>query len=213
MRIQGMQYHRPTNYYCEALTEIDEKICALVAERKQLSGGNPGFPTVELINAWADKYGLYSNQLYALFGTLYRDHHFRPLVQPKGVGRNIPIMKAVDVDGILYIVTHLRQYRNASVVYVAIVTETDEDAKDTASPRTGPRGPRYRWTLTVGSDYECRSIGGGGNNEQWHERFIVSPPLPDSLQGVTFTLEQRVNVQHDEPATADTDVKTILISC
>ncbi|MCU5463071.1 hypothetical protein [Bacillus cereus] len=37
--MQRISFERPTDYYDEKLYTIDEKICALLKERKELSGG------------------------------------------------------------------------------------------------------------------------------------------------------------------------------
>ena len=42
MIMQRMPFERPTDHYDERLSSIDEKICSLLKERKDLSNGNPG---------------------------------------------------------------------------------------------------------------------------------------------------------------------------
>ena len=47
--MQRMSFERPTDHYDERLSSIDEKICALLKERKELSNGNPGFRLMRLL--------------------------------------------------------------------------------------------------------------------------------------------------------------------
>lgn len=54
--MKRMTFERPTDYYDERLYTIDEKICALLKERKELSAGDPGFPHDEAIYKWAKQY-------------------------------------------------------------------------------------------------------------------------------------------------------------
>ncbi|PGP31625.1 hypothetical protein CN989_29265, partial [Bacillus cereus] len=41
MIMKTMSFERPTDYYDDRLYTIDEKICELLKERKELSGGDP----------------------------------------------------------------------------------------------------------------------------------------------------------------------------
>lgn len=43
--MKRMTFERPTDYYDERLYTIDEKICALLKERKELSAGRSRFST------------------------------------------------------------------------------------------------------------------------------------------------------------------------
>ncbi len=46
--MQRMNFERPTDYYDERLYTIDEKICALLKERKELSGSIQVFHMMKL---------------------------------------------------------------------------------------------------------------------------------------------------------------------
>ncbi len=45
-----ISFERPTDHYDERLYSIDEDICSLLKQRKELSKGNPVFPPDEAIS-------------------------------------------------------------------------------------------------------------------------------------------------------------------
>lgn len=87
--MKRMPFERPAEHYDERLLSIDEKICSLLKQRKELSD-NPGYPRLEVISDWAEKYGLYEDYLRSLFGLLENDEHFRPQVEPVNFQKYIP---------------------------------------------------------------------------------------------------------------------------
>lgn len=54
-----MPFRPSTDYYCEELAPIDE--------HKELSNNNPGFPGIEFISAWSQKFGLNEDWLRRIF--------------------------------------------------------------------------------------------------------------------------------------------------
>lgn len=56
-----MPFEPPTCYYDERLITIDEQICSLLKQRKDISDNNPGFPSDDVISNRALKYGLYED--------------------------------------------------------------------------------------------------------------------------------------------------------
>lgn len=75
-------FEHPTDHYDERLSSIDEKICSLLKERKELSNGNPGFPPDEAISNWAKQNGLYPDYLNSLFSSMMDEDEFKPRVEP-----------------------------------------------------------------------------------------------------------------------------------
>ena len=122
-----MPFRPPTDHYYKELAPIDEQICELLAKRKELSNNNPGFPSLELISEWSQKYGLNENWLRRIFASymLYEERLQRP-VEPTGFLKFVPILKSIEIDDMTYAVTHMKQYRNASVVYVETEVNTPE---------------------------------------------------------------------------------------
>jgi hypothetical protein len=172
-----LRFRPPTDYYCELLAPIDEEICALFAKRKEISKDNPGFPHLALITSWCQQYGLNEDMMRSIYGYMYNEHHFLPQVEPAGFLKFVPILKSLEIDGVLYAVTHMKQYSNASVVYIEIEV-------DTAEPyvRLGHAG----FELFISPEYQCRPNGGCGQKKGMQHSFVVTPALPDDVTGVGF---------------------------
>lgn len=100
--MKRMPFDRPTDHYDEKISSIDEQICALLKQRKDVSDSNPGFPTNEYIYSWAGKYDLYEDLLNSIFSTLGIEEEFKPRVEPKNFIKHIPILKSVEIDERLY---------------------------------------------------------------------------------------------------------------
>ena len=65
------------------------------------------------------KYGLNENWLRRIFAAyMLYEGRLQPPVEPTGFLKFVPILKSVDIDNMTYAVTHMKQYSNASVVYV-----------------------------------------------------------------------------------------------
>jgi hypothetical protein len=45
-----MPFKRPTTHYDQRINEIDEQLCKLIKQRKEISNNNPGFPPLEYIS-------------------------------------------------------------------------------------------------------------------------------------------------------------------
>lgn len=174
-----MPFRPPTDYYCESLAPIDEQICALLAKRKEISKDNPGFPHLDSISAWSQQYELNEDMMLSIFGTMYNERRFLLHVVPTGFLKFVSILKSVEIDGVLYAVTHMKQYSNVSVVYI-------ETEVNTAEPyvRLGHAG----FELFISPEYQCRSNGGYGQSKGMQHSFVVTPPLPDDVTGVEFCL-------------------------
>lgn len=188
--MKRMPFQRPTEHYNELLLSIDEKICSLLKERRELSNNHPGFPPEDVISNWAKKYGLYEDYLNALFGTLRMEEYFRPRVEPTGFRKHLLMGKSVEIEGIVYSITAIRQFENASVVQLHV--DWHEEVED---PRERHRQHHHQnFELMLGDKYDCRQEGGGGSTGHFTYRFIVSPPLPDDVSGLKL-----VFIEHDGP--------------
>ncbi|MGV3464919.1 MAG: hypothetical protein ACO1OT_06455 [Heyndrickxia sp.] len=82
----------------------------------------------------------------------------------------------------MYTITFIRQYSNASVLYLYTDWEgAEENIRDSILDRE----KRHRsFELFINDSYDCRSSGGGGGSGHMHHTFIVSPPLPDNPSGI-----------------------------
>jgi len=179
-----MSYSYTTDYYCESLTVIDEQICELLAKRKELSEDNPGLPSHDLISAWCKQYELDEEKIQRIFKIMDSEHSFLPReqIEPAEFLKFVPIMKSVELDNILYAVTCMKQYKNASVVYIeAELNSTEENVRLEFSG----------FELFISPKYQCRPHGGSGQIKGLQHSFVVTPSLPDDVTGFEFRLTIR----------------------
>lgn len=191
--MKRMHFDQQTEHYDERLIQIDEQICSLLKQRKEVSNNNSGFPPLEDISKWAEKFDLYEDLLRSLFGLLENDEHFRPRVEPIDFQKYIPVLKSVENDQSLYSVTFIRQYANASVINFNIDWEPEED-------QIRERFLRHSfWELSLGEGFDCRATGGGGTEGHISYNFIVSPPLPDNISGLDLKLTEYQTPLYKKP--------------
>ena len=182
---------RPTDYYDERLSVIDEQICMLFKERKMLSNKHPGFPPDEYIAKWAGKFELYEDLLRSIFGALRMEEEFRPRVEPTNFIKHIPILKSIEIDKKIYTVTFIRQFENASVVHLDINWDGTNDSREELHiHRT--------FGMNLGKQYDCRPYGGRGGTGQYTHQFIVTPPLPDDPTGLIITFIEYNSIFSDK---------------
>ena len=176
-----MPFRSPTDYYCQDLAPLDEEICALLAKRKERSKNNPGFPGLDLIAAWSEKFGLNENWLRRIFALFLRSEiDYNPPAEPTGFLKYVAILKSTELDNISHTVTYMKQYSNASVVNI----ETEVNTPD-PFVRLG----HASFELFISPDYQCRQYGGRGSGKGWQHSFMVTPPLPDDVTDFEFRLE------------------------
>ncbi len=185
--MKRMPFEPPTEHYEEQLEPIDEQICNLIKQRKELSDNNPVFPTKELITRWATKYNLYEDFINSVFSQLLNEEIYKPVVEPEGFLKNVPVLRSFERDSVFYSVTFVRQYKNASVVHFTIDQEDIDDEMHTRKKR-----PRL-FDLSVegeGVDYDCRNNFGGGSAGHQSYTFTVSPPLPNDLSNIKLIFKE-----------------------
>ncbi|MET3505371.1 hypothetical protein [Halalkalibacter oceani] len=175
-----MNRTRPVNFYEERLKAIDEDICMMISTRKQLSS-NPGFPPLEYIADWSKKYGLYESLLFTFFKDLLEEERFRPIIEPEGFRTHVPVFKSYNEGELLYTIPFLRQYSNASVVHLNI-DWNPQNSEVTSKLQ------KVFYELDFGNSYECRKESGSGNRGHQHIKFVITPVLPDNLEGIDIKL-------------------------
>jgi hypothetical protein len=190
--MKRMPFERPTDHYDERIFSIDEQICAVLKQRKDVSNKNPGFPPNEHISNWARKYELYEDLLDSLFSTLRMEEEFKPRVEPKKFIKHLPILKSVEKDERLYTVTFIRQFENASVVQLNIDWDGTNEDMDTLDALRNRRHLHHHSfiELNLGEQYECRSDSGGGSEGNYRYNFIVSPPISDDPSGLKLVFKE-----------------------
>lgn len=175
-------FERPTNHYEEHLFLIDEQICALLKQRKDVSNDNPGFPSEDVISNWAIKYDLYEDYLSSFFETMKMEDLFKSRIEPTGFRKHLPVLKSVEIDERLYSITFIRQYENASVISLNVDWDGTND--------TPHMDEHCDFELFLGEQYDCREDGGSGSTGYFKYNYIVSPPLPDDFSGMELVVKK-----------------------
>ncbi|MBW7457240.1 hypothetical protein K0U00_24675 [Paenibacillus sepulcri] len=181
--MKRMPLERPTEHYDERIVNIDEQICALLKQRKESSDHNPGFPPLEHISGWANSFELYEDFLKAVFGVLRNEEHFRPIADPSGFRKHIPILKSIEQGELFYSVNSVRQYNNASVITFSIDWDITTDLPE------NPHNHSY-FELYLGEEYDSRMTNGGRSSGHSSYCYVISPPLPDDLSGFEFKFRE-----------------------
>lgn len=184
--MKRLPFEPPTEYYDDSIESIDEQICALIKQRKDLSNNEPGFPKEQLISAWAKKYDCYEDFLNGLFSHLLHEEMYKPVEEPVGFVKHIPILKSLEKDDVFYLVAFVRQYENASVVQFNIDRDQPDDFPGIHQEHT-------YFELSIdgeGNDYNCRMDRGGGSSGHMSYTYIVSPALPDDLNGMKLVFKE-----------------------
>lgn len=182
--MRKMSYGYTTDYYCESLAVIDEQICELLAKRKELSNDNPGLPGLELTSTWCKQYGLNEEKIRNIFASMSSERSFlhHEQLEPTEFLKFVPILKSVELDNILYAVTCMKQYKNASVVYIeAELNSVEENVRLEFSG----------FELFISPKYQCRPHGGSGQIKGLQHTFVVTPSLPDDVTEFEFRLTIR----------------------
>lgn len=183
----------PIVEYDETLFSIDEQICALLKQRKDISTNNPSFPSDDIMSNLALKYDLYEDYLSAIFGTIKMADFFITRVEPKGFKGHMPVLKSVEIDERFYSITYIRQYENASVVHLNV----DWDAEDYSA--TAFQHNHSSLELYISEEYDCRATGAGGSQGRYSHDFVVSPPLPDDTSGLEFVFKEYESLMKEKP--------------
>lgn len=178
--MKRLPFEPPTKHYNKNIEAIDEQICDLMKQRKELSNNNPGFPSKQLIADWSTKYDFYEDFLNSVFAHFLNEEIYKPVIEPKGFIKNIPILKSFEKEDVFYSVTFVRQYENSSVVHFTM----DRKDTDEEMPMRSRKKEHTYFGLSVEGEeiaYDCRNEGGGGSRGHESHAFIVSPALPDDF--------------------------------
>ncbi len=189
--MKQMKIRRPTTHYDESIMQIDEKICELIKHRKDISKDNPGYPPFECITSWAEKYELYEDLLKSMFNLLWNEKIYKPIVEPEGFLKNIPILKSIEVNNSLFSVTCIHQYTNSSIVNFNIDWDSTSASSEHQSRHT-------HFDLFIDEQYDCRIVNGTGGDGHFHYNFIVSPSLPDNVSGLELFFKDNNNLFEDK---------------
>ncbi|MBM6617999.1 hypothetical protein [Bacillus suaedaesalsae] len=181
--MKRLPFEPPTDHYDQKIEQIDEKICKLIKQRKELSNNNPGFPHKHLISSWSAKYHFYEDFLNGVFSHFLNEELYKPFVEPKGFVKNIPILGSFEKGDVFYSVPFISQFENVSVVHLSI------DKGQVSEEEMHRDHSFYKMSIVGETEYDCRNEGGGGSSGHMSYRYIVSPPLPEdrSKYKIVFT--------------------------
>lgn len=200
-KLNRMKFERPTDHYDAGIVTIDEQICALIKQRKGISNNNPGYPPFELIAKWAQQFNLSEDHLKSLFGNLRNEEIYRRRIEPAIFRKYLSVLKSVGMGEDIYTVTFIQQYDNASVIHLHIDSVPHEHEGEYPCPHR----PRH-FQLSIGEGYDCHANGGGGSNDHITYRFVVNPPLPDVLSGLSLVFTE-LKSPFGEPSGFDLVIK------
>lgn len=182
------------NDYDKRVESIDEKICELISQRKLISS-DPGDPTSQHIATWSKKYNLNEDFLNDVFSHLPREDRYKPIEEPKGFLKNIPVLKSFEDNNVFYSVTFIRQYENASLVHLNI-------DKDISEEKPGDMQQFTFIELSIEDsrmEYDCRNNQGGGSGGHISFDYIVTPPLPENTSSIKLMFKEYNEPFNREP--------------
>ncbi len=85
----------------------------------------------------------------------------------------------------MYTVTFIRQYSNASVVYLYSDWDSTNEVFNEDKPHSF-------FQLSIDNTYDCWSEGGGGGTDgHMSHHFVVSPALPDNPSGLSLQFKEQ----------------------
>lgn len=187
--MKRLPFEPPSEHYDEQIKVIDEEIVQLMMQRKQVSNNNPGFPSKQLIAEWAKRFDFYEDFLNSIFTSFLQEDYFKPVVEPEGFIKNIPVLKSFEKDNEFYSITFVGQFENASVIHFNV----DKEDPDLEIPiRLRAREHTY-FDLSIdgnGTEYECRNQRGGGSGGHESFTYIVAPALPHDFSTFNFVFKE-----------------------
>ncbi|GIO67153.1 hypothetical protein NYE48_05330 [Paenibacillus sp. FSL M7-1455] len=168
--------------YNEEVKAIDEQIIKLISTRRSMTTGKRFSPPNEQLTEWAKAFEMDELEIRLIL------HHLQPQMAPHVPNEFGPllnvvsIMKKTVVDSCEYILTHAMQHEQVSIVHVEI-NLLDEG-------KSGGVHLKPNLMLEVFSDRPFAvgrhgSYGGGSHSKL---QFVVSPPLPETLEQIEFSL-------------------------
>lgn len=168
--------------YNAEVKRIDEQILTLIQERKAITGKKRLSPDSELLEEWAARFEMDTSQIVQYLHMLNDAVPRRKYWEEPGVLLGVlPIVKRTIFEDCEYTLTHAMQYEALSIVTVEIkyLKETVEHIR-----------LRAALALEIMSEvaYEIQLHGGHGGGAHTQMQFLISPPLPNDLDTVEFSL-------------------------
>lgn len=168
--------------YNDEVKKIDEQILTRIQERKAITGSRRFFPEQETLEELGAKFEMDTTQVALYLNSLNEAVPRRQFWEEPGLLLGVlPIVKRTVFEDCEYTLTHAMQYEAFSIVTVEIKYMKEA---------TGHVHLRTALTLEILSEtaYEVEQYGGQGGGVHTQMHFLVSPPLPDHLETVGFSL-------------------------
>lgn len=112
------------------------------------------------------------------------EEKFKPRVEPTKFKKHIPVLKTYEQKGIVYTATFIRQYSNASVLY--LYKEWDPKNK-----KLNEKNTHTLVELSINDAYDCWAEGWTGSDGHVSYQFVVSPALSNNLSGICLRFKDR----------------------
>lgn len=125
------------------------------------------------------KYNLSVMFLNSFFSTLYFEDMHEPMIQLQNFIKNISIMRTKEVNDGFYSILWMRQFENASVVYLNISMSEGLHTKFHSLSITG-----------TDEEFKCRSEGGGGSDGNVTYTYVVTPALSGDISRYCFVVNE-----------------------
>lgn len=177
--------------YNEDIKEIDEQIMRLVQKRKNLAAGGNFIPATEQVQIWQEEFGLSELKIYELIRMLNRSAKRRSFSDFSGELRTVvPIMKQTNTGKFTLKMTHMMQYENWSELHINVryAESLEEDVSLNLNFTLDIYGKEIQYNVRRGS--------GSSHSNEAQMQFMVEPPLPDELEGLSFVLVPSEPVFH-----------------
>ncbi|WP_150271967.1 hypothetical protein [Paenibacillus tepidiphilus] len=168
--------------YNDEVKAVDEQILQLIMQRRELTAGRHFFPKQEIIEEWAEHYGMDAEQITHSFGGIVAALPRIRIREDNGPLQGVlPIMKIAVESDVEYAITHAMQYSEFSIVSVQFTYLK-------ASEKEVSLSPALSLVVEGGTGYEVQHYGGHSGGPKAQLQFAVSPPLPSDLQDICFSL-------------------------
>jgi hypothetical protein len=181
------ELHLIPNEYNDEVRNIDEQILELLNVRKRLADSKRYVPSKEIIQQWSERFDMQIPRIYSLLNSF--NEGVKPVI-PNETGELravVPIMKKTIADGCELVLTHAMHHEHASIVFLEI------EYKDSSESDLHIR-PHLLLEIVGGPNYAVRLNGSQGGGTRSQTRFLVAPPLPETMDHLQFSL-----VPHQSP--------------
>ncbi len=169
------------NDYNEEFKAIDDKLFSLLQERKTKANGKRFFPPYELMEEWAKQYDMDISQINWFFHSINEGRHSYIPDGPGELLNVVPLMKKAIIGDFQYLLTHSMQHQNGSMITLEIEIIDKEQI-------IGLVRPHLMLEVIGKEEYQVSRHGSHGSEGQSQVQFLVTPRLPDQMEGISFVL-------------------------